>query len=175
MKTMTFRAIAAALLVLSTSGLASADYTFTLSNVQLTLGAGGTNDGTLTGTFTTNNALTMLVSYDIKASAAGNFAGFEYTPTSAPVSVNSLPSFFQLDSSGSADELRLIFAGGLTATGATLSTSSYEFETAGGTRDVASGSVIVAAVVPEPASIALTGSALAIAVVGARVRRRRKA
>jgi hypothetical protein len=172
MKTTAIRALAAALLVLSTSGLASANFTFNLSNVNLTLGVGGPPDGTLTGTFTTDNSLTTLVSYDIVASASGNFAGFTYLTGDAVT--NSLPSFFQIDSGS--NELRLIFNGGLTTSGATLSTSSFEDESAsGGLRNVATGSVVVASAVPEPASIVLTGSALTVVLGAAGARRRLKA
>ena len=174
---MAFRAIAAALLVVSTSGLASANYTFNLTGVALFQGTSPA--GTLTGSFTTDNSLTTLVSADIIASPAGptgggfTFPGFEYTLLNSSSVGTALPGFFQLIDGS--DEVRLIFNGGLTTTGATLSTSSFETEPGAGNRTVATGSVVVATAVPEPASIALTGSALAIVVVGASVRRRRKA
>lgn len=124
---------------------ASANLIYNLSGVTL---QGG---GTLTGGFTTNDARTVLLTYDIIASANGAFPGFEFTPlTSTATAPGFLPSFFQLDSPGSAFELRLIFSGGLTANGATITTgSSYEFEASGGPRSVTAGSVIPAATVPD--------------------------
>jgi hypothetical protein len=157
---------AAVLALLSTARTASADFVFTLSGVTL---AGG---GTLTGTFSTNNALNTLTGFDITASANGAFPGFHYTTASSTVTAPNLPTFFQLDSPGSADELRLIFNGGLTSSGATLTTTSYEFESAGGVRTVTSGRVTA---VPEPGSLTLISGGLALSVAGLVRRRGRRA
>jgi hypothetical protein len=158
---------AAVLALLSTARTASADFVFTLSGVTL---VGG---GTLTGTFSTNNALTTLTGFDITASANGTFPGFHYTTASSSVTAPFLPSFFQLDSPGSVDELRLIFNGGLTSSGATLTVASYESEPAGGPRTVTSGRVVTA--VPEPGSLTLISGGLALFAAGFARRRGRRA
>jgi hypothetical protein len=102
----------------------------------------------------------------------GAFPGFHYTTASSTVTAPNLPTLFQLDSPGSADELRLIFDGGLTSSGATLNTASYEFETAGGPRTVTSGRV---SAVPEPGSLTLISGGLALFAAGFARRRGRRA
>lgn len=154
-------------LTLFSAVTASADITFDLSNVQLESFSAGTHAaGTLTGSFTTNNALNALTAVDITASASTPTAGVvfaseTYTLVDSTLT-NNLPSFFQLDLNpvtGTQPELRLIFSGGLTSTGASITTNStsYEFQDTGGSRFVDSGSVAPAAPsgVPEPASSAL--------------------
>jgi hypothetical protein len=132
--------------------------------VDVTFGPPG---GTATGTFTTNDAITALLTYDITTSSVTGFPGFEYTPATAPIVLDSLPSSFVVeDSVGSSanQELGLFFAGGLTATDAALSTTagsrSLEVSTRSETitRFVASGSVVG---VPEPSALVLGGLAAA--------------
>lgn len=156
----------AALLAFSSLGLsAHADKIFNLSNVTLSsLPNGGTSSGTLTGTFTTNDALSTVLAYNITASAAGSFLGFQYTPNTSSVTAAVLPSqYFQIDSPGSVNELRLYFTGGLTTSGGTISSAfSYEHEPSGGNR-YPSGTVTAmttTAVTPEPSSIVLLGTGL---------------
>jgi hypothetical protein len=105
--------LAAVALLLASGNLASANILYNLSGVTLSSSSTGVppNEGTLTGTFTTNDARTTVLSFDISASAAGAFAGFEYTTVNSMVTASSLPSqFFQLDSTGNVNELRLFFA-----------------------------------------------------------------
>ena len=155
---MTRVAILAAFTCLLLSGVSAhaASITYDLVNVNLFLG--GTAEGTLTGSFTVNG--TTLTGYDITASSAGAFPGFEYKPTDSTITAPSLPSFFQLDVTPGVDELRLIFSGGL-SNGASLTDSSYEFESAGGSRLTASGTVEVASTAtPEPSSLILLGTGI---------------
>jgi hypothetical protein len=170
-----FRFLAAALFVLSTTGLASASYTL---DVTANLQFGGTLTGTVT--FASSTSLAMATSFDLVASASPGspgftFPGFEYTSANSSITAES-STLIQFDSTSPAgNELRLVFASPLTAAGATLTTAGFESEIVAGNRSIISGSVFVPAAVPEPASIALTGSALAIAVAGGWIRRRRRA
>ena len=78
---------------LAISGPASADVIFNLSGVTL---SGG---GTLTGSFTLNNALNSVVAADIVASAFDSFAGYTYTFPGATLSQSLPTQYLQLDSS----------------------------------------------------------------------------
>ena len=175
MREVLYGTMAAALFASSAAGTASANYTFTLVDVQLTLGMGGPADGTLTGTLTTNAQNDALVSYDIIASPdSSGVGGFEYTNNTSVIEFSFFPYIFNIESTDTSRLLSLQFAGaGLTSAGATLSTSSQEIEVPEpGTRFVSSGTV-TSSVVPEPSSLALCGIAGTIGLVVARVRRKR--
>jgi hypothetical protein len=156
MKMRTILGLSAVALALALGGReAAADHVFQLADVTF-----GTPGVTATGTFTTNDTLTALVTYDITTSLVAGFPGFEYTPTTAPIVGNALPHSFELLSSG--HNLTLSFAGsGLTATGATLQpvmSSELNNIASPPLRSVVSGSVVG---VPEPSSLLLGGVAAA--------------
>ncbi len=146
---------------------ARANHVFTLSGVTFDDG------GTATGTFTTDNTLTNLISYDITTSG-GALAGFEYTPAGT-TSFSSLPAILVLETSSLDHLIQLTFTG-LTATGAPITIGqfdSFEQDPTGAHRQVLAGSVVGNAV-PEPTSLALAGTA-ALAGLGLWARRRRAA
>ena len=150
------------------AGHATANVIFTFSGVTFDGG------GTLTGTFTTNDALTALVDFDITTSGAN---GFHYTPgTSDGTTSTSLPFVLVANTPPLLDNvIQITFDGGLTVSGAPIKIGtfdSFEEETGSARRDITAGSVIVATSVPEPSTIALFG----LGVVGLAIylRRRRK-
>jgi hypothetical protein len=154
----TILGLSAVALAFATGGReAAADHVFQL--VDVTFDANISFGGTATGTFTTNDAITSLLTYDITTSSVTDFAGFEYTPATAPIVTNHLPAEFTVANTTHA--LDLDFNGGLTATGATLTTGvggSNESIFPEFFRFVASGSVVG---VPEPSALVLGGIAAA--------------
>jgi hypothetical protein len=165
MKTKSILGLSAVVLALALgSREAAADHVFQLVDVTF----GPPFGGTVTGTFTTNDALTTLLNYDITTSSVPGFPGFEYTPVTAPNVMNNLPTNFDLTSSPF-QILALGFPGGLTAAGAT-SVDGFE-ELGEDSRSIESGSVVG---VPEPSALVLGGLAAA-AGLGLWARRRRAA
>ena len=160
--------LAAAALALAVGAVeARAEHVFTLSGVTFDDG------GTATGTFTTNEALNSLVSYDITTSG-GTLTGFEYTPVTSTSSSSSLPSIIVLETASLDHLIQLTFTG-LTAAGAPITIGqfdSFEQDPSSAHRQVVAGSVVAAAV-PEPSSL-LTGGTAALAVLALRARYRRR-
>lgn len=172
-------AAGAAALALAGSA-ADAAVTFRFADVALTL-QNGQAAGSLTGTFTTDDALASIVDFDITTSTAVtggffDFARYNYTTANARVSAATLPSqFFRLNSTSTfGPELQIYFGSPLTVNGTTLNaTASYENQFLVGNR-LASGSIVnAAAAVPEPASWAMMMTGFALVAGTVRYRRRR--
>ena len=152
------------LVLLLAAGQASANIIYTFSGVTFDDG------GTLTGTFTTDDAITALLDYDITTSA-GISIGYHYTPATSASGSTSLPFIIVL-TAPLGDVLQVTFNGGLTALGAPITIGtfdSFEQTTAPARRDITAGSVIVGSV-PEPWTIGLLG----IGVLGLLAARRRR-
>jgi hypothetical protein len=162
------RLVAAAALVLALGAVeARADHVFTLSGVTFDDG------GTATGTFTTNDALSSLVSFDIITSPGTNI-GFEYTPATSDSSSTSLPFILVLNTPPALDNILELTFTNLTVAGSLITigdNDSFE-QTLSARRVVVSGQVVSAAAVPEPSSL-VTGSIAALAGLGICARRRR--
>ena len=158
---------AVGLVLFLAAGQASANIIYTFSGVTFSDG------GTLTGTFTTNDAINALLDYNITTSAGAGI-GFTYTPATAGSSSTSLPFILVLSTATLDNILEVTFNGGLTALGAPITIGTFDsFEQAGITntvkREITAGSAIVATV-PEPGTIGLLG----IAVLGLLAARRRR-
>src|SRR4051812_18393853 len=98
---------------------ARADHIFTLSGVLF-------DDGTsATGTFTTNDALTNLVGFDI-TTTTGPIAGFEYPPATAGSGPTSLPTIIVLEPADLSHIIQLTFNGGLTLAGAPILIGQFD-------------------------------------------------
>ena len=147
-------AITAAIAAIATAAPAWAAKVFTLDNVTL---QGG---GTLTGSFTTDDALTSLLSVNITASSGtfgpGVFSNFTYNNASLADWVVLPTQGFRISTSGFAQQLRLDFFP-LTAGGANILNTSYEYQNTGGGRAVTGGRAVldVPSAVPEPATWAM--------------------
>jgi hypothetical protein len=148
---------------------ARADHIFSLSGVTF-------DDGTsATGMFTTNDALTSLVSFDI-TTTDGAITGFHYTPGTAGSGPTSLPTIIVLEPASLDHIIQLTFNGGLTTAGAPIligQFDSFEQDANNTHRQVTGGSVVAGTAVPEPASLALAGTA-SLAGLGLWARRRKR-
>jgi hypothetical protein len=160
----------AALVALALGGIAgrsSADLIFELSCVSFDDG------GTLTGTFTTDDAITSLVSADLVSSAGTSLSGSTYlVPGGAIHDIDDdLPESFEINLNDFHGIL-LTFDGGLKATGADLLMSGLaSFEYFGdGLRFISAGSVVPLPV-PEPATLGLVAAGLPAILAVARTRR----
>src|SRR5262249_48171210 len=140
------------------AGHASANIVYTFSGVTFSDG------GTLTGTFTTNNAINALVDFDVTTSG-GSLVGFHYTMGTA-ISFSSLPAILVLETPTLTHILEVTFSGGLTALGAPIligMLDSFEQDPSTTHRQIVAGAVVVTPTgVPEPSTVAL----VSISVLG---------
>ncbi len=165
-------AAAACLVVGLSGGRASADFTYQFS------GATFEGGGTLTGTFTTNTALTTLLSASITTSAGSNgsqtFSQVSYVYPGAQEFFG--PSYLTLMQG--ANILELSFGAGLNTTGSTaIQVGGGSGEGQGANfRYVTAGTVVVSFItpsaVPEPATLTLLACGIPAAL--GLVRRRRR-
>jgi PEP-CTERM motif len=165
------RFLAAAALTLALGAVeARADHVFLLSGVTF-------DDGTsATGMFTTNDALSSLVGFDI-TTTTGAIAGFHYIPGTAGSGSSSLPSIIVLEPASLDHILQLSFDGGLQLGGAPIligQFDSFEQDVNNTHRQVTGGSVVASAV-PEPSSLVLAGTAALAGLGGLWARRRHAA
>ena len=157
---------------------ARADIIYTFSGVQFSDG------GTLTGTFTTDNAISTLLDFDVTTSTQPGF-GFNYTSGTVNSGSTSLPTILVFSTASLDNLLEVTFvAPGLTATGAPILIGDFDsFEqgpppapgVAGPHRQIVQGEAIVrTSSVPEPSTMALAGIAALAGLLGY-VRQRRRA
>jgi hypothetical protein len=133
--------------------------------------------GTLSGTFTTDDALTTLESTSL--TVLGGTLGLDgviFNDASyITAGTQDLPNSFLLLALSDVDKsLSLVFVSPLTLSGATLSTASDNYQEFVGTRTIVSGSVVNAnptSAVPEPATWAMM--LLGFGGIGFQLRRRR--
>jgi hypothetical protein len=150
-----------------TAGQAAANIAYTFSGVTFSDG------GTLNGTFTTNDAISSLLNYNITTSP-GIGIGFNYTPATTNSSSTSLPSILVLSTPSLNNILEVTFTG-LTAAGSPIRIGTFDsFEqTLTNRRDIVAGSAIVGTV-PEPETYAMMLAGLGLLGFAAR-RRTQKA
>jgi hypothetical protein len=155
---------AVGLVLFLAAGQASANIIYTFSGVTFDDG------GNLAGTFTTDDAITALLDFNITTSAGAGI-GFNYTTATAAFGSTSLP-FILVLTAPLGDILQVTFSGTLTALGAPITIGTFDsFEqTLAARRDITAGSVIIANGAPEPGTIGLLG----IGVLGLLAARRRR-
>jgi hypothetical protein len=126
-----------------TAGQASADIAYSFSGVRFADG------GTLTGTFTANDAISSVLNYNITTSPNPGI-GFNYTLATAGSASSALPFILVLSTPTLNNILQVTFAS-LTAAGSpiTIGTFSSFEQTPLARRDIVAGAV-VAGVIPEP-------------------------
>ena len=143
------------------------------ANIVFTFdGAMFDDGGTLTGTFTTNDAITTLLDYDI-TTAGGTIAGFHYTPLTADFNASSLPAIIVVEPSDDNDPILQVTFTGLTSTGGTILIGNFDsFEQSGTThRNITAGQATVGTTtVAEPSTALLLAISAAGLLAGLRRR-----
>lgn len=172
MKLVLLRTMVAAMLLGCLAGQASAGIVYKLVDVELAVGS--EYAGSLTGTFTTDEDRTTVLSADIHATGAtiGAFTydpiAYEFNPGEAVNLSDLSQKFLLLQYGAGVQRLQLNFASLLAATGTTaLLGSSNEYQFTAGERTVVSGMVeaVSPAAVPEPSALAtlFIGAPIALA------------
>ena len=135
--------------------------------------------GSISGTFTTNDAITQLTAIHLTTTENGDFESALYDDI-ADVDENVLPHHFRLTvppefPGDPSNQLQLVFSTALTSVpGAAFTFGGFESQPEGGNRMLNGTASVVGsppAAVPEPASWALT--IVGFGLVGAVIRRRR--
>jgi len=134
---------------------ASANILYTFS------GATFSDGGTLTGTFTTNDADTALLGFDVTTTQGTSLPGFHYTSGSANSSSTSLPFILVLNTPPADNDILQVTFSNLTAAGSPITIDPFgSFEQHLGVhRDIVAGSVIA---VPEPSMYGMLAAGLAL-------------
>lgn len=142
------------------------------ASVTFTVTGTYSDGGTLSGTFTTDDALTTVQSTNLTVAGGTGFDSVIFNQASyISAGTNKLPNSFSLFAGSSVDKsLSLFFSSALTLSGATLTSASSNYQEFVGTRTIVSGTVTNPDAVPEPASWAMM--LLGFAGIGFAVRRR---
>ena len=159
-------AAASAALALVAAAPASAAVTF---DVNATFVGGGT----LTGNFTTNDAITQVTGLNLQSSANGAFVAVTYANLGT-IDNQQLPTTFRLTVNGPPGrQVQLVFSPSLTAAGGVIGPNSFENQAQAGNRTIVGSVTARVAAVPEPASWGLMMLGTAMVGAGLRSRRRR--
>lgn len=159
-----------ALVALATSVVSSAANAAVVFNVSGTFNTGGT----LTGTFTTNDAVTQVTGLNLISSANGSFQETIYSDLST-IDFQGLPNAFRLTITQSpVKQLQLAFTTPLTTAGAAFGGNSFEAQQiiGAGNRLLTGTAARAVAAVPEPATWAMM--MVGFGMVGAASRYRRR-
>lgn len=155
--------------------VAAASTTSAHAAVIFSVNASFSSGGTLTGTFTTNDAITQVIAINLISSANGNFQATTYSNVGT-IDNQQLPNTFRLTvTSGATKQLQLVFTPALSTSGSTIGGNSFEAQQiigAGNRSITGTASVQTAPAVPEPATWAMMIGGFTL--VGAAMRRRRQ-
>ena len=113
--------------------------------------------GTLTGTFTTNDALTQVIGINLMTTANGAFQATTYNNL-ATIDSQALPNSFRLTvTSGTVKQLQLTFNPALTLAGSAIGGNSFEAQQiqGAGNRTITGSVARATGAVPEPATWAM--------------------